>query len=482
MVKKVTLKRTNWRKNKIGLNLIFFLVLMSYRELRDFCEILRCLRYSKNVTPEDFRVSNFKLVADILTFLVELYEPTINPRRGLDYEDDRVFFIKYVTEQLHSKLNIRLNGRKLYEAKNGSVHELLKIGKILYKAHHVTSKNYQKTEKNYLLKTEKTNSGETREIRLTSDHALKKVQSHVGTLRNTRAVASELSSLGVNLFDKMEDEAELKEIRTKALNTDLNLERIGTIISNTLENMRKRLNDLKNSKTDLNQDLNTLEKKLEKKEAELQRNEKRLAYLETVRPAFMDEYEVMETKIAELHRDYVVLHQNVEYLEHQYREIVKPKQAKRPPVQSANRQYQFQNTSKESGWAAPTQGPITQLVDSEDLGLDMQKVSNQPKVKGSLEDNDEDDESGSDVSSQGESDGESDDERVHSDRPSDEEDEIDYRDDVEVDNNYNRDEEEYYNDDLEEEMSFLSGNEMDDISDNDLNSLDSDVDYSDHSI
>jgi len=39
---------------------------MSYRELRNFCEIMRALGYHRNISMENFRDPNFELVADIL--------------------------------------------------------------------------------------------------------------------------------------------------------------------------------------------------------------------------------------------------------------------------------------------------------------------------------------------------------------------------------------------------------------------------------
>lgn len=40
-----------------------------------------------------------------------------------------------------------------------------------------------------------------------------------------------------------------------------------------------------------------LEAKIEKKKSELDRNQKRLATLQTVRPAYMDEYEKLEEEL-----------------------------------------------------------------------------------------------------------------------------------------------------------------------------------------
>jgi clusterin-associated protein 1 len=55
---------------------------MSYRELRNFIEIMRCIGYSRIISIESFRNPNFELVADILLWLAERYDP------NLDIDDD----------------------------------------------------------------------------------------------------------------------------------------------------------------------------------------------------------------------------------------------------------------------------------------------------------------------------------------------------------------------------------------------------------
>ena len=48
---------------------------MSYRELRNFCEIMRSLNYPRTVSMENFRVANFKLTAEIIFWLVKRFNP-----------------------------------------------------------------------------------------------------------------------------------------------------------------------------------------------------------------------------------------------------------------------------------------------------------------------------------------------------------------------------------------------------------------------
>ena len=59
-------------------------------------------------------------------------------------------------------------------------------------------------------------------------------------------------------------------------------------------------NDIKKTHNMLNNvasDEANLEAKIDKKKSELERNQKRLATLQTVRPAYMDEYEKLEEEL-----------------------------------------------------------------------------------------------------------------------------------------------------------------------------------------
>ena len=50
---------------------------MSFRELRNFCEIMRSLGYPRIISMENFRIPNFKLVAEITYWLIKRFDPTL---------------------------------------------------------------------------------------------------------------------------------------------------------------------------------------------------------------------------------------------------------------------------------------------------------------------------------------------------------------------------------------------------------------------
>lgn len=79
---------------------------MSYRELRNFTEILRSLGYHRNISIENFRDPNFELVADILYWFALRYDPKADITDDIDTRDDRVKFIRQVCQLFASKARI----------------------------------------------------------------------------------------------------------------------------------------------------------------------------------------------------------------------------------------------------------------------------------------------------------------------------------------------------------------------------------------
>lgn len=107
---------------------------MSFRELRNFCEIMRALGYHRNISLENFKDPNFELVADILYWFALRYDPKADISDDIEEEKDRVLFIRSVCQLFAAKARITLNPKKLYEAQGFAVKEMLKIAQMMYKA------------------------------------------------------------------------------------------------------------------------------------------------------------------------------------------------------------------------------------------------------------------------------------------------------------------------------------------------------------
>lgn len=63
---------------------------MTYRECRSLCEMLRALNYNRLVSLENFSRPNFELIADILYWLAQKYDPQSDISDDINEEKDRV--------------------------------------------------------------------------------------------------------------------------------------------------------------------------------------------------------------------------------------------------------------------------------------------------------------------------------------------------------------------------------------------------------
>lgn len=78
-------------------------------------------------------LENFKVIHDILRWLIEQYEPGNILLGGTDTEVDRVLFMRGAVEYFVIKTGIKLNPLRLYASSMVSATELLKVVKLLLK-------------------------------------------------------------------------------------------------------------------------------------------------------------------------------------------------------------------------------------------------------------------------------------------------------------------------------------------------------------
>jgi len=157
---------------------------MSYRELRNFCEIMRSLGYHRNISIENFREPNFELVADVLYWFALRYDPKADISDNIEDEKDRVLFIRSVCHLFASKARITLNPKKLYEAQGYAVKEMLKIAQMMYKAMQSSSGADE----------EEGGQGNTQLMDFN-------MSSKLHNLKAARALATEITESGAKLFD-----------------------------------------------------------------------------------------------------------------------------------------------------------------------------------------------------------------------------------------------------------------------------------------
>lgn len=224
-------------------------------------------------------------------------------------EDFRVDFLSSVAQLMWSRANLKLNTKRLYSADGKAVKELLKIANLLYAAHkaNVVSKEISKESKSV-------------------DEPDSKAAARLPDVKVTRKLASQIIESGSKLFDYLQDERDISADRQKCLrfldtlsnNLDATSENrsVALKLEQLLVEAKDQVKGLEKQCEDQASDEKTLQGKINKKQGELERNEKRLKSLKSVRPAFMDEYEKLETELEKVYEVYLEKFRNLDYLEH----------------------------------------------------------------------------------------------------------------------------------------------------------------------
>ena len=83
---------------------------------------------------ENFRKPNFELVADILYWMVKLYDQDTSISDRVEFEEERIEFLTGIASLMATKARLKLNTKKLYSSDGRAVQEMLKLASLLYKA------------------------------------------------------------------------------------------------------------------------------------------------------------------------------------------------------------------------------------------------------------------------------------------------------------------------------------------------------------
>ncbi|XP_029355565.1 clusterin-associated protein 1 homolog [Echeneis naucrates] len=302
---------------------------MSFRDLRNFTEMMRALGFPRLISMENFRTPNFTLVAEILIWLVKRYEPHMDIPTDVDSESDRIFFIKAVAQFMATKAHIKLNTKRLYQADGYAVKELLKITSVLYSAMKTKQMalDDQVEEENNKFKFD--------------------LSSRISDLKTARQLASEVTSKGASLYDLLGKEVELREMRTAALARPLEINETEKVLRAAIKEVLQSVEKTKDMLNNVVSDENSLDAKIEKKKQELERNRKRLQTLQSVRPAFMDEYEKIEEDLQKQYDTYVEKFKNLCFLESQLDEYHRLEQERFEEAENTLRMMQHKLREEE---------------------------------------------------------------------------------------------------------------------------------------
>ncbi|CAG9534554.1 unnamed protein product [Cercopithifilaria johnstoni] len=275
---------------------------MSYRELRNMVEHLRVLGYPRLVSTENFRTPNFKLIAELLEWIVHRYDAQISIPLVIETELERAFFIKSATFYIFQKARIKLNPKKLYMADGYAVQELAVVVRNLYEI----------TRRPINLDQNATISS-MRNI----------IQSKISLLRDSlgeelqkcRQLALQIPNHGATLYDLLAKEVIARTERNKALSFSLSLSDGEKAVLQAVQAIQEELAVINKNLQNVNSDKAALDAKIERRKKEYDQQLKRLDKLQSFRPQCMNEYEKYEMKLKQLYAIYVLKFRNVAFLQ-----------------------------------------------------------------------------------------------------------------------------------------------------------------------
>jgi clusterin-associated protein 1 len=255
---------------------------------------------------ENFRTPNFELVADVLYWMVKLYDPDTTISDRVEFENERVEFLTGIASLLAAKARLKLNTKKLYASDGRAVQELLKLASLLHKA------------------TRSAHPGSRSKVTSTEDDT-PPPQIKMQDVKDARKLASELTQSGAKLYDLLEAELSERPERNKALRfldvaaaapeNSKDQQAVERKVRELIDNTRQAVEDAKKEAEELEADQRTLAAKITKRSEELERTEKRLKSLESVRPQFLEEAEKLEKELQRYYEVYVERQRNLSYLE-----------------------------------------------------------------------------------------------------------------------------------------------------------------------
>ncbi|NXK46298.1 CLUA1 protein, partial [Chauna torquata] len=196
-----------------------------------------------------------------------------------------------------TKAHIKLNTKKLYQADGYAVKELLKVTSVLYSA--MNTKGMEHTD-----------VSEEDSSKFKFD-----LGSKIADLKAARQLASEITSKGASLYDLLGKEVELREARTESIARPLEINEAEKMMKIAIDCVLEQVQKTKDMLNNVALDEANLEAKIEKRKLELERSQKRLQTLQSVRPAFMDEYEKIEEQLQKQYSSYLEKFRNLTYME-----------------------------------------------------------------------------------------------------------------------------------------------------------------------
>jgi clusterin-associated protein 1 len=152
------------------------------------------------------------------------------------------------------------------------------------------------------------------------------ISTKIAKLKSARQLGSLITEKGAELYDLLEREMELRDVRNTVISKPFELMTIEKSVNESIDQIKQKLSQTQQGLENLLADESNLLAKIDKKKQELDRAEKRLKSLQSVRPAYMDEYEKIEQELVAIYGDYIEKFRNLAFLEQQLDEHNKEEQ------------------------------------------------------------------------------------------------------------------------------------------------------------
>ena len=243
--------------------------------------------------------------------MVQQYDPTITIHESIDTEDDRVEFIVGAVKAMHNRAGIQLDAKSLYAADSRAVGELAKVASILYRAVRMSQEEDDATS---------TYDQYTRNEFFAVDQQ---------DVERAKALVQDIAESGARLSKLLQQQDAYGETRSQALrflDTALGSLRhdakeqqddVESALKQSLDAIQSDADATETRIKDMTRKGKDLTAKITKRTQDLKRSEEHLAELKDVRPAYMDEYEILEEELKELHQTHTTRAKTIQYLDHE---------------------------------------------------------------------------------------------------------------------------------------------------------------------
>lgn len=175
---------------------------------------------------------------------------------------------------------IKLNPRKLYASNCATSKELLKVTTALLNS----PQNVLQDEAQVINFEDSISNDEIRKI---------------------RNLSTELTGHGVNMYDLITKETNNKESRMQ-FSKPLELNVVEKLLKQSTSTLKAQLSTGKSTIESQLTDKSNLESKIQRRESELERTNHRLATLQRIRPAYLEEFEKIEVQMKDLYSQYTM--------------------------------------------------------------------------------------------------------------------------------------------------------------------------------